>query len=69
MATRSYTTSRDTTRAEADGTLVDRWVPERPEGCCEAHRSLAFGHPIDATASTGEIVRGVCVPQPSNDLV
>ena len=47
-------------RAEAVGTPVDQWAVERVEACCEAYRSPAFGHPLDATASTGEIVRSIC---------
>ena len=46
-------------RAEAEGKPIDRWALERAEACCEAHRSPAFGHSIDATASTGEIVRSI----------
>lgn len=48
-------------RAEALGSPVDRWALERAEACCEVHSSPAFGHPIDATASTDEIVQTICV--------
>ena len=46
-------------RAQAEGTAVDQWALLRAEECCHAHRSPAFGHPIDATATTGEIVRAM----------
>ena len=47
-------------RAEAEGTPMDQWALKRAETCCEAHRSPGFGHPIDATTSTAEIVRSIC---------
>ena len=47
-------------RAEVGGMPVDLWALKRAETCCEAHRSPAFGDPIDATASTSEIVRSIC---------
>lgn len=46
-------------RAEAEGTPMDQWALKRAETCCEAHRSPAFGHPIDATTSIGAIVRSI----------
>jgi len=46
-------------RAKTEGTAVDDWAVRRAEECCHAHQSPAFGHPIDATVSTAEIVQAV----------
>lgn len=46
-------------RALAEGTAVDTWALRRADDCCQAHRAPAFGHPIDATGPTPEIVRAL----------
>ena len=46
-------------RARTEGTPVDAWALRRAEECCRVHGSSAFGHPIDATGSTLEIVRAI----------
>lgn len=46
-------------RAKTEGMPVDEWWLGQAKACCQAHRSPASGHPVDATAPTDDIVRSI----------